>query len=99
MAIKQSRLESENLEAHVDLCAARYRVLEDKLDKLETKVDDLVDVIKEMSDQQTADKLSGNKLIFGAAATVVAGLLSTIVLLLLNLGGGIAPAILSAAGG
>ena len=74
-------------------------MLEDKLDKLETKVDDLVDVIKEMSDQQTADKLSGNKLIFGAAATVVAGLLSTIVLLLLNLGGGIAPAILSAAGG
>ena len=99
MAIKQSRLESENLEAHVDLCAARYRVLEDKLDKLEIKVDDLVGVIKEMSDQQTADKVSGNKLIFGAAATVVAGLLSTIVLLMLNLGGGIAPAVVSAVGG
>ncbi len=31
MAMNQSRLERENLEAHVDLCAERYRVLEEKL--------------------------------------------------------------------
>ena len=35
MAMNQSRLERENLEAHVDLCAERYRVLEEKLNRLE----------------------------------------------------------------
>ena len=99
MASQTSRLERENLNAHVDLCAMRYRVLEEKLDKLEKKVDDLVDSIKEMSDRQTADKVSTNKLIFASAATVMAGLVSTMVLLLLNLGGGLAPAIITAVGG
>ena len=101
MAIEQSRLERENLEAHVDLCAARYRVLEEKLERLEQKVDGLINGIKDMSDKQTADKVSGNKLIFGAAATVVAGLLSTIVLLLLNLNNspGVLTASMQAVGG
>lgn len=99
MATQTSKLERENLNAHVDLCAMRYRVLEEKLDKLEQKVDKLVDSIKEMSDQQTVDKVSTNKLIFGAAATVCAGLLSTMVLLLLNLGGGITPAVIQAVSG
>lgn len=87
MSMQQSRLERENLEAHVDLCAERYRVLEEKFTRLENKVDDLSDSIKALADKNTADKVSGNKLVIGAAATVIAGLLSTIVLLLLNLQG------------
>ena len=87
MAMQQSRLERENSEAHVDLCAERYRVLEEKFTRLENKVDDLVDSVQKLADKATADKVSGNKLVLGAAATVIAGLLSTIVLLLLNLQG------------
>ena len=85
MAITQSRLERENLEAHVDLCAERYRVLEEKLIRLESKVDSLADTIALMAEKQQADKAGNNKLVIGAAATVIAGLLSTVVLLLLNL--------------
>lgn len=85
MAMQQSRLERENLEAHVDLCAERYRVLEEKLNRLESKVDSLADTMSKMVEKQTADKVASNKLIIGAAATVIAGLLSTVVLLLLNL--------------
>jgi len=85
MAITQSRLERENLEAHVDLCAERYRVLEEKLIRLESKVDSLADTIALMAEKQQTDKASNNKLVIGAAATVIAGLLSTVVLLLLNL--------------
>lgn len=85
MAITQSRLERENLEAHVDLCAERYRVLEEKLIRLESKVDSLADTIGLMAEKQQTDKASNNKLVIGAAATVIAGLLSTVVLLLLNL--------------
>lgn len=87
MSMQQSRLERENLEAHVDLCAERYRVLEEKFTRLENKVDDLVDSVQKLADKATADKVSSNKLVLGAAATVIAGLLSTIVLLLLNLQG------------
>ena len=85
MAIQQSRLERENLEAHVDLCAERYRVLEEKFNRLEAKVDSIADSVQKMAERQASDKASGNKLIIGAAATVIAGLLSTVVLLLLNL--------------
>lgn len=85
MAIQQSRLERENLEAHVDLCAERYRVLEEKLNKLDEKVDGLTDAMHKMVEKQTVDKVSSNKVIVGAAATVIAGLLSVVVLLLLNL--------------
>jgi hypothetical protein len=85
MAITQSRLERENLEAHVDLCAERYRVLEEKLIRLESKVDSLADTMSAMVEKQATDKANNNKLVIGAAATVIAGLLSTVVLLLLNL--------------
>ena len=85
MAMNQSRLERENLEAHVDLCAERYRVLEEKLNRLEVKVDGLTTAMSKVAEKQTQSSLSSNKLIIGAAATVIAGLLSTIVLLLLNL--------------
>jgi hypothetical protein len=85
MAIHQSRLERENLEAHVDLCAERYRVLEEKFNRLENKVDGIADSVQKLTERQATDKASGNKLVIGAAATVIAGLLSTIVLLLLNL--------------
>ena len=41
--MQQSRLERENLEAHVDLCAERYRVVEEKLDKNKKNLDRLKD--------------------------------------------------------
>ena len=85
MAMNQSRLERENLEAHVDLCAERYRVLEEKLNRLEVKVYGLTTAMSKVAEKQTSASISSNKLIIGAAATVIAGLLSTIVLLLLNL--------------
>jgi chromosome segregation ATPase len=87
MAMQQSRLERENLEAHVDLCAERYRVMEEKLDNLDKRFDRLEESLTKIAEKQASDKAGGNKLIIGAAATVIAGLLSTVVLLLLNLPG------------
>lgn len=85
MAMQQSRLERENLEAHVDLCAERYRVLEENLKRLESKVDTLAETVGKMADKQSNEKNSNNKVVLGAAATIIMGLLSTVVLLLLNL--------------
>jgi hypothetical protein len=62
-------------------------VLEEKLDNLNTKFDRLEVAMRELTEKQNSDKASSNKLLIGAAATVIAGLLSTVVLLLLNLQG------------
>ena len=71
-------LEKENLEAHVDLCEQRYKNLESRMQNIETKVEyihkDIVEGQKSMT-----------KVIIGAAGTIVAGLLSTIVVILLQL--------------
>ena len=83
--MQQSRLERENLEAHVDLCAERYRVLEENLKRLESKVDSLAETVSEMAEKQTNEKNNTNKVLLGAGATIIMGLLSTVVLLLLNL--------------
>jgi hypothetical protein len=87
MAMNQSRLERENLEAHVDLCAERYRVLEEKFNRLESKVDNIADSMDKMIEKQASEKSANTKLVLGAAATIIMGLLSTVVLLLLNLQG------------
>ena len=75
---RATTLERENLEAHVDLCEQRYNNLELRLSKIETKVEHI-----------HADITNGNKsmvkVIVGATGTIVAGRLSTIVVILLNL--------------
>lgn len=70
-------LEKQSLEAHVDLCALRYKQLDSRLAKVEEKVEE---IHKDVTD--------GNKnmikVLVGSAGTIVAGLLSTIVVLLMN---------------
>ena len=71
-------LEKTSLEAHVDLCALRYQQLDNRLNKLENKVEEIHEDITEGQKSMT-------KVLIGAAGTIVAGLLSTIVVLLMSL--------------
>jgi tetrahydromethanopterin S-methyltransferase subunit G len=73
-------LERTNLEAHVDLCEQRYQNLENRLEKIEEKVESI------HTDIQSGNK-SMVKVIIGATGTIVAGLLSTIVVLLVKFPG------------
>ena len=73
-----TNLEKENLEAHVDLCEQRYKNLETRMQNIESKVEHIHRDI-------TAGQKSMTKVIIGAAGTIVAGLLSTIVVLLISL--------------
>lgn len=43
-----TEIEKKSLEAHVELCAQRYKFLEDKLDSVEEKCDTLVTAISEV---------------------------------------------------
>jgi len=74
---KTTELEKESLEAHVDLCALRYQNLDNRLTKIEEKVDTIHEDIN--NGQNTMIKV-----LIGTAGTIVAGLLSTIVVLLVS---------------
>jgi hypothetical protein len=58
-------LEKKSLEAHVDLCAQRYRFLESKLQAVEEKISDLNTTIGEVHDmlfdmsEKRSDQLMG----------------------------------------
>ena len=80
MTEKTLSLEKTNLEAHVDLCAERYHRLETRLDVIEKRLDDV-------SDKSTSSHGSMIKVLVGSAATVIAGLLSTVVVLLISMNG------------
>ena len=77
-------LERTNLEAHVDLCAERYKGLETRLDKVEKAVLDLHKEMRTMHEENVKNHTNTNKIMLGAAATVTAGILSTIIVLLMN---------------
>ena len=75
--VTATNLEKENLEAHVDLCTQRYKQIENRLENIEAKVENIHD-----------DVIYGNKsmirVIITACGTIVAGLLSTIVVILVT---------------
>ena len=76
--IIMSELEKTNLEAHVDLCAERYKGLHDRLSAIEM-------TLKRISDDMLTGHKSSNKTLIMTAGTVVAGLLSTIVVILMKM--------------
>jgi hypothetical protein len=76
-SLNTTSLEKESLEAHVDLCAIRYQNLDNRLNTVERKLEDLHTDIKEGS----AGLI---KVIVGAAGTITAGLLSTIIVLIVK---------------
>ena len=70
-------LEKKNLEAHVDLCQERYEQLDTRLTKIAEKVE-----------HNHHDITHGNKtmikVMFGATATIITGLASTIIVVISN---------------
>ena len=75
-----TELEKTNLEAHVDLCSERYKGLHDRLTAIEQRLG------KINEDMKTGHK-SHSKTVITAAGTVIAGLLSTMVVLLMKMPG------------
>lgn len=77
MAVGPTELERTSLEAHVDLCSVRYAQLDTRLTNLEKKVDDIHDDIVEGQKSLT-------KVIIGTAGTIIAGVLSIVVAIMMN---------------
>lgn len=70
-------LEKTSLEAHVDLCALRYANLDNRLSTVEG-------TLKEIHQDIKLGQTSVTKVLVGTAGTVVAGLLSTVVVILMK---------------
>lgn len=73
-------LEKQNLEAHVDLCAERYKGLHDRLTAIEQ-------TLQRINADMISSQKGTNKTLIATAGTVVAGLLSTIVVILMKMPG------------
>jgi len=80
-----SELEKTNLEAHVDLCQERYRVLEEKVNRLSDGLDRLTTDMRDMREENIKQHQSTNKMLIVTAGTVISGLLGTMVTVLLAL--------------
>ena len=75
--IATTSLEKESLEAHVDLCALRYDNLNNRLSTVETTLKSIHEDIKSGQNSMT-------KVLVGTAGTVIAGLLSTVAVVLMK---------------
>lgn len=78
-------IEKENLEAHVELCAERYKQLETKLSDLDermTKVEGYLLDIKETISKKSGDT---SKTIIAIGTTVIGAMFAAIITLLINL--------------
>ena len=75
-----TELEKQNLEAHVDLCSERYKGLHDRLTAIEVR-------LGKMNEDMLVGQKSSRTTIIATAGTVIAGLLSTMVVLLMKMPG------------
>ena len=79
-----TNLEKENLEAHVDLCAQRYEILEYRLEQVEKNIVALHDMMTNQNDIIRRNNKTLITTIITTAGALMTGLLSTILVLLLQ---------------
>ena len=72
-----TELEKQSLEAHVDLCALRYNNLDNRLNAVEG-------TLKEIHSDIKNGQASMTKVLIGTAGTVIAGLLSTLIVIIMQ---------------
>lgn len=88
-----SELEKTNLEVHVDMSRQRYALLSEKVETVDERMDALIlelaefrkehaESMNQIREENARNTQGTHRLFVGAAATVIGGLLSTIVVLL-----------------
>lgn len=77
-------LEKKSLEAHVDLCAQRYRFLEEKLDLVEEKINKIESMVESIAQsvQAMAEKRNDQMITWGVG--IIATLAAAVAYLLVT---------------
>ena len=71
-------IEKKSLEAHVELCAERYKLLELKLETLESNVDSLKTTINEVHDMVQIMSAKRNDQLIGWGIGIIGFLVATV---------------------
>lgn len=77
-----SDIEKKSLEAHVELCAQRYRFLESRLEDVDTKINSLDTLVREVHDmvQKMAEKRNDQLLKWGVGIiTLLTGMVGYLI--------------------
>ena len=82
---KTTAIEKENLEAHVELCAERYKNLDDKLQSLDTRMGKIEQLITEIKTALATAPNESNKTIIAIGATVVGAMIGGIITLIVHI--------------
>ena len=79
-------IEKENLEAHVELCAERYRRLEEKFENLEGKIVEVSSDLSTLKSAMSKDNKVVIKTLIATAGTIIVALISTAAAVLTKMG-------------
>jgi predicted nuclease with TOPRIM domain len=80
-----SAIEKENLEAHVELCAERYKQLNMKLDSLDTKVTFMEGMISDIKTSLSEANDKHNRQLITIGTGIILSLMGAIVTLIVAL--------------
>ena len=79
-----SEIEKKSLEAHVELCAERYKYLYDQIKDVNTKVDDLHSVVVNMDSKLDGVVSKRNDQLLAWGVGIIGFLLATVAWLIKN---------------
>ena len=73
-----TEIEKKSLEAHVELCAERYRYLEEKLGSMDNKIETVVDSVASVKDAVERMSEKSNERILSWGASIIVCLIGLI---------------------
>lgn len=76
--VDPTEIEKKSLEAHVELCAERYKFLESKLESVEEKMIAMVSSIEEVKDTVTAMATKNNDRLINWGIGIIVALVGTV---------------------
>lgn len=78
-------IEKQSLEAHVELCAERYKSLENKFDSLEKRMDKIEILVVEIKDKLSTSNVDNNKQLIVIGTAIISALLTGLITVIVKL--------------
>ena len=80
-----TEIEKKSLEAHVELCAERYKNLDEKLQTLDSRLGKLETLIVEIKQAISSVPNESNKTIIGIGTTILGAMVGAIITLIVHI--------------
>lgn len=88
MQIQNTRtydIEKESLEAHVDLCAQRYDAMKDNMERMETRLTNVENIVVQIKNMLAEKENQAYKKLLSIGFTIIGSLVTTLIGLALYL--------------